>query len=63
MCLTGSCRALLVSLCLAACQEVPPAPPAVTGPVNPTPANGIGYLLFNTPITQKSSDSFVSALE
>lgn len=61
--LTGPCRVFLVSLCLAGCQEQPPAPSATTGPRDPTPTNGIGYLLFNTPITQKSSDSFVSALD
>lgn len=61
--LTGPCRVLLASLCLAACQEVPPAPPVVAGPSSPTPMNGVGYLLFNTIIVQKSSDNFVSALD
>ena len=61
--LTGPCRALLASLCLAACQEVPPAPPAAVGPSTPTPVNGVGYLLFNAVITQKSSDNFVAALD
>lgn len=61
--LTGSCRALLASLCLAACQQVPPAPPVAVGPASPTPVNGIGYLLFNTVITQKSGDNFISALD
>ena len=61
--LTGPCRVLLATLCLAACQDMPPPPPVVAGPATPTPANGVGYLLFNTVIVQKSSDSFVSALD
>ncbi len=61
--LTGPCRAVLASLCLAACQGAPPAPPVAAGPSSPTPVKGVGYLLFNTIITQKSGDNFVSALD
>ena len=61
--LTGLCCVLLAFLCFTGCQEAPRAPPVAAGPRDPTPANGVGYLLFNTIITQRSSDNFVSALD
>lgn len=60
--LSGLRCALVAALCLLTdCQQ--PAPPAQAAIPEPAPVDGVGYLVFNTPIFSRSRDLFIADVD